>query len=153
MYVPQLRSLVFLVNRNTLTHRIWLHESWNVTKVLVNPSFTFIVLSTAKQKNNFFCHNCSRLQNRHKLLLHPVKQTQDSDMETKLLLNSAWGWAIRHKGRWWPGCDLRMGVHHSVDYFKILFTRWTAGAIKQGRVVTACRNSLHMHNSCTISIV
>jgi len=69
-------------------NRIWLHESGNVTKIPVNPSCTFVVLNAEKQKNNFFCHNCSKLRNRHKLLLHPVKQTQDGDIEIKLLLNS-----------------------------------------------------------------
>jgi len=41
-----------------LVSRIWLHEGQNVTKVVVSPSCTFIVLSAAKQKNNFLCYDC-----------------------------------------------------------------------------------------------
>ena len=40
-----------------LVSRIWLHEGQNVTKVVVSPSCTFIVLSATKQKNNFLCYD------------------------------------------------------------------------------------------------
>ena len=40
-----------LFGQQKRSERIWLHESRNVTKVLVHPSCTFIVLSAAKQKN------------------------------------------------------------------------------------------------------
>jgi len=76
----QISGLFGQQKHSDLVSRIWLQESRNVTKDLVNPSCTFIVLSAEKQKNNFVCHNSSRLRNRHKLLLHPVKHTQDGDI-------------------------------------------------------------------------
>jgi len=63
-----------------LVNRIWLHESRNVTKVLVNPSCTFIVLSAAKQKNNFLCFDCSRLQSRRRSVPTSCSQTQNGDI-------------------------------------------------------------------------
>jgi len=45
-----------------------------------------------------------------------------------------------------------MGVRHSVSYFKILATTWTAGAVKQGegRVVAARRNSGYRSDLLTL---
>jgi len=62
----QVSGLFGQQKHSDLVNRIWLHECRNITKVLVNPSCTFIVLSAARQKNNLFCHDCSRLRNRHK---------------------------------------------------------------------------------------
>ena len=63
-----------------LVNRIWLHEGRNVTKVVVSPSCTFVVLSAAKQKNNFIYYDCQRLQSRRMPVSTSCSQTQNGDM-------------------------------------------------------------------------
>jgi len=62
----QISGLFSQQKHSDWVNRIWLHGSRNVTEVLVNLSCTFIMLSTAKQQNNFFLSQ----------LFETMKQTQ-----------------------------------------------------------------------------
>ena len=76
----QISGLFGQQKHSELVGRIWLHVIRNVTKVLVTRAVLLSYWARQKQKNNFLCYDCSRLQSRRMSVPTSGSQTQNGDM-------------------------------------------------------------------------